>query len=136
MEFLLERSHGLVLPGGGSNLYENFFKKEGRGAVMIGFLKVWRLIQKMWAKGVYYPIWGTCLGFEMMLIALTNDTKVLSNLNSRGHQLEIYSNYDDSKILKKMPLNLRFKAENYKLINFQHSYGISVQKFLNFPKLM
>ena len=87
MEFLLERSHGIVLPGGGSNLYENFFKKEGRGAVMIGFLKVFRFIQKMWNKGVHYPIWGTCLGFEMMLVAMSNDTKVLSNLNSRAHQL-------------------------------------------------
>jgi hypothetical protein len=29
---------------------------------MLGFLKIWRFIQKLWAKGVYYPIWGTCLG--------------------------------------------------------------------------
>jgi glutamine amidotransferase PdxT len=62
MEFLLERTHGLLIPGGGSNLYKNFDQKEGYGPVMVGFLKIWRVIQKMWNKGVYYPIWGTCLG--------------------------------------------------------------------------
>lgn len=63
MEFLLERSHGLVLPGGGSNLYQSFSKREGVGPVMSGFLKIWRYINKMWNKNIYYPIWGTCLGF-------------------------------------------------------------------------
>lgn len=66
---------------------------------------------------------------------ITNDTKTLSQLNSRGHQIEIYSQYEDSFILSEMPLELRIKAENYKLINFQHSYGITVKKFLNTQKL-
>lgn len=30
---------------------------------------------------------------------------------------------------------MRIKAENYRLINFQHSFGISVKKFINEPKL-
>ena len=68
-------------------MYKNFFKKEGQGPVMNGFLKILRYIQKMWSKGVNYGVWGTCLGFEMMVIALSNDTKILSNLNSRAHQL-------------------------------------------------
>lgn len=102
---------------------------------MNGFLKVLRYIQKMWSKGINYGVWGTCLGFEMMVIGLSNDTKILSNLNSRGHQLEIYSDYENSRFLKKMPVDLKIKAENYKLVNFQHSFGISVKKYLNSPKL-
>ena len=50
------------------------------------YIQNFRYIQKLWAKGIDYPIWGTCLGLEVMLIALTNDVKILSNLNSRGHQ--------------------------------------------------
>lgn len=34
-----------------------------------------------------------------------------------------------------MPIKLRLKAENRKLINFQHTYGISVKKFLSNQKL-
>ncbi len=62
IDFLLERSHGLVIPGGGSNLYKSYEKKEGFGPVTVGFQKIWRKINKMWEKGVYYPVWGTCLG--------------------------------------------------------------------------
>lgn len=116
-------------------MYKNFDAKDGHGPVMIGFLKIWRFLQKMWAKGVYYPIWGTCLGLEIMLLALSGDVKILSRLNSRGHQVEIFSNYEKSWMLKKMPVKLRLKAENCKLLNFQHTYGISVKKFLNNPKL-
>ena len=62
MHFLLERAHGLLLPGGGSNLYRSFENKEGQGSMMKGFMTIWRYIQKMWAKGINFPIWGTCLG--------------------------------------------------------------------------
>lgn len=54
---------------------------------MVGFMKIWRHVQKLWAKGVYYPIWGTCLGLEIILLAISGDVKVLSHLNSRGHQV-------------------------------------------------
>ncbi len=102
----------------------------------VGFLKIFRYIQKMWSKGINYPIWGTCLGLEVMLIALSNDVKILSNLNSRGHQQEIYSDYDSSRIMQKMPLNLRLYLQHRKLINFAHMHGISVKKFMSSPKLM
>ena len=66
-----------------------------------------RPIQKMWAKGINFPIWGTCLGLETILVTLTNDTKILSRFNNRGYHSYIYPDYENSKILKKMPLDLR-----------------------------
>lgn len=62
IEFLLERAHGMVIPGGGANLYKSYERKEGFGPVMVGFFKIWRMINKLWQKGVHFPIWGTCLG--------------------------------------------------------------------------
>jgi gamma-glutamyl hydrolase len=135
INYLLERTHGLLVPGGGCNLYKSFLHKEGYGPVMQGFLRIWRYILKMWAKGVEYPIWGTCLGLEIILLSLSGDSKVLSSLNSRGHQVELYSHYSNSRFLSQMPLHLRLKAEHLKLLNFQHSYGISVTKFLHTQKL-
>ena len=75
--------------------------------MMVGLLKMWRLIQKMWLKGINFPIWGTCLGLEAMLIALSGDTKILSSLNNQGYQVEIISDYDNSTILKNLSLDLR-----------------------------
>jgi gamma-glutamyl hydrolase len=135
MQFLFERAHGLLLPGGGANLYRNFDRKEGHGQVTVGFLKMWRHIQKMWTKGINFPIWGTCLGLEIMLLCISNDTKILSNLNNRGFQGEVYLDYENSAIFKKMPLDLRLNIENKKLLNFHHVYGISVKKFTTTTKL-
>lgn len=70
-----------------------------------------------------------------MLIALTNDIKILSNLNHRGYQAEIITDYDNSTILKNTPIDLRLNLENRKIINFFHNHGISVKKFMNTPKL-
>lgn len=71
-----------------------------------------------------------------MLIALSNDIKILSNLNHRGHQSEIISDYENSVILQHIPLELRLNMEHRKLINFYHMHGISVKKFMSSPKLM
>ena len=70
---------------------------------MIGFFKIWRVINKLWQKGVYFPVWGTCLGLEIILMAITNEVKILSNLNSRAHQLEVFSDYENSLITFNMP---------------------------------
>ena len=72
-----------------------------------GVMKMMRHIQKMWARGINYPIWGTCLGLEAILIALTSDSKILSRLNHRGYLTEIFADYENSKLLKKMPCDLR-----------------------------
>lgn len=84
-------------------MYKSYEKKEGYGPVMVGFFKLWRMISKMWQRGVYFPVWGTCLGLEIVLMVISNDTKVLSNLNSRAHQLEVYSDYANSRITSNMP---------------------------------
>ena len=44
MQFLLERSHGMLLPGGAANLYRNYDIKEGMGVITIGFSKIFRHI--------------------------------------------------------------------------------------------
>jgi len=70
-----------------------------------------------------------------MLIAISNDIKILSNLNSRAHQLQIYSDYDNSTYMGSLPLDLRLNIENRQLMNFYHMHGITVKKFLSSPKL-
>jgi gamma-glutamyl hydrolase len=130
MEYLIESTNGLLVPGGNSNLYKNYEAKEGYGEVTIGFRKVWRLVCKLWNKGIRYPVWGTCLGLELVLMMITEDTKVLSTLNSRNHTLEGWTNYEDSAIFKDMPTNIRVNIENKPLLNFFHRHGISLSRFL------
>lgn len=69
------------------------------------------------------------------MIALTNDVKILSNLNSKGHELPIYSEYHNSRFLGSMPPQLRLLVEHRKLLNFSHMHGLSLAKYTRSPKL-
>ena len=57
-------------------------------------------------------------------------------MNNQGYQCEIYTDYENSTILKNIPLDLRLNMENRKLINNYHVFGILVKKFMSTPKLM
>jgi hypothetical protein len=38
-------------------------------------------------KGIYFPVWGTCLGFEVLLLSIAKNNNVLSNFNSTNHSM-------------------------------------------------
>lgn len=38
-------------------------------------------------NGTYFPLLGTCLGYELIAIAMTNDVHVLDTFNSTNHVL-------------------------------------------------
>lgn len=38
-------------------------------------------------KGIYFPVWGTCLGFEVLLLSIAKSNNVLSNFNSTNHSM-------------------------------------------------
>ena len=61
---------------------------------------------------------------------MSGDMKILNPLNSKNHTLDIFSYYDQSEILKNMPLNMRVNLENKKLLNFAHMNGISMNGFM------
>lgn len=83
----------MLVPGGNSNLYKIYNSKEGIGNVTSGFKKVWKIVSKLWQKGVHYPLWGTCLGFELVLLMISGDMKILNSLNSKNHTLNIFTFY-------------------------------------------
>ncbi len=40
-------------------------------------------------KGDFFPVWGTCLGFEVMLMSIAKNSTVISNFNSTNHSLKM-----------------------------------------------
>jgi hypothetical protein len=74
---------------------------------MAGFRRVWRAVRALWDKGVHFPVWGTCLGLEMCLLMLSGEEKVLNDFDSRFHSLPIYSDYEQSRLFKQLPLWMR-----------------------------
>jgi len=40
-------------------------------------------------KGTHFPVWGTCLGFEIIVLTIANDTQILKNFNSSNHAMNL-----------------------------------------------
>ncbi|KAJ9583235.1 hypothetical protein L9F63_022425 [Diploptera punctata] len=61
-EYIVKHVNGILLPGGGT-----YFNVTG-GFADAG-VKLYQLALEMNKKGDYFPIWGTCLGFELLTYA-------------------------------------------------------------------
>ena len=80
------------------------------------------------AKGQYYPLWGTCLGFENMAIFASSDgDNVLSDLvshNSVPLSWLVDDPKEDTKMFSSFPDSLTPYTTDAMLWN-SHSFGIN-----------
>lgn len=108
---------GVLFPGGASNLSE-------------AAIELWRLAEESNSRGQYFPIWGTCLGFEYLVKLASGDVNILQG----GYKAENVS----------YPLNLTKSTITTSLLyegieslvslhnitmNF-HQFGISPERFM------
>jgi gamma-glutamyl hydrolase len=64
---ILTQVNGVLFPGGSAELPKSAHR-------------VWQMAQQYNQNGTYFPIWGTCLGFEfMMMLAAKNGPSVIEN---------------------------------------------------------
>ena len=85
----LSKVNGILFPGGDGDYLE------------IGDYIYKSLISKNDA-GQFYPLWGTCLGFENMAISASDSGSPLSDLESHGNSLTLDFLVDDPKTETKM----------------------------------
>jgi len=118
-EATLRKLDGLLFPGGG-----NDYPEYAAGIV--------NYAMKMNDMGHFYPIWGTCLGFEMLAEVTANEgSDVLSYLPAHNIELplEFIGDPDSSKMFGDLGWRANGFAELPITLN-SHSYGISPDKFL------
>lgn len=71
---IVNYTNGLLFPGGGQYLDTSLYRKFGE--------KLWYLALEKNQKR-YYPVWGTCLGFELLTILQAGED-VLTKCDSRN----------------------------------------------------
>ena len=87
---IFQNINGLLLPGGGTDLFklkdekfENYTDYFEAGSFLLNLSK------KTNENGEYFPVWGTCLGFEMMILSISGSPKTLSLFNSTNHSMKL-----------------------------------------------
>ncbi|CAG9322173.1 GGH1_3 [Blepharisma stoltei] len=136
IDYLMSRVNAIMLLGGRANLVK---RKKGKYQFTEYANKALYVVNKaieMNDKGVYYPVFGTCLGFEAMFVAAAGEN-VLERFDSEMYRSIMY-------FTEKAPTSRFLRGANpallydlsYEPIAFEnHAFGVSYEKYLNNPRL-
>ena len=128
---IFQSINGLLFPGGSASLWQN----ESTRLEMSEFTKKGQYLVNLAIEanlnGDYFPIWGTCLGYELMMIAIANDPTILSLYNSSNHRLPLsLKNMKYSRIFDRIDERLKKFVQNHDISYFNHHYGMDTNNFL------
>jgi gamma-glutamyl hydrolase len=125
VEDLFSQVNGVLFPGGGSDLSQSA-------------VDVWRLANQANAnqnkeEQDFFPIWGTCLGFEWLLELASGNSSILeSDLQAENISLPLLR-VDRYQLYQNEGLYRNVQKNNITMNN--HHQGISPQTFLDTPAL-
>lgn len=124
---ILTQVNGVLFPGGAAELPKSAHR-------------VWKMAQQYNQEGAYFPIWGTCLGFEfmMMLAAKNGPSAIKSGYKATNISLPLHfshSSRDDkwwvstekSKLYKSNKIREILAHQNVTMNN--HERGLDPQMF-------
>ncbi|XP_019716078.1 gamma-glutamyl hydrolase [Hippocampus comes] len=120
--------NGLLLPGGNVDTETSLSTRAAK--------IFYRLALKANNAGDYFPIWGTCQGFQQLTL-LTADRNLLTVTDTRSAALPLNFTADSSssRLFRNFPADLmRSLSEDNITANF-HSWSLSLQNFSRNGKL-
>ena len=112
--------NGLFLPGGGALLPPSA-------------QRLWELANESNARGRFFPVWGTCLGFEFLLMLAANDTSVLGTINVENMTLPLELTNRPSQLYTNEWQTI---VPNENLTMNNHRFGIAPDDFAANPQLV
>jgi len=126
---MLKSVNGVIFPGGGA---------EFKGKYLDALVTIFNYAKAANDAGEHFPLWGTCLGFQELLILGANNTGILDvgfDSEDLTLALDITPAANKSKLFKAMPENLREIIVQKKVTYNNHECGISPEHFANNAKL-
>nr|XP_015209057.1 PREDICTED: gamma-glutamyl hydrolase isoform X1 [Lepisosteus oculatus] len=127
-EKLFNSINGFLLPGGGVNLISSGYAKAAS--------VFYQLAIKANSEGDYFPIWGTCLGFEE-LTYLTSGKILLVRTNTTSVALPLIftKGARESRLFKNFPTELLEALATESITENSHIWSLSVEKYNSDEKL-
>ena len=120
--------NGVLFPGGGVDLKTSEYSRVAK--------IFYRKALEANDKGDYFPVWGTCLGHEL-LTYLTSGEILLVNTKTNGFSLPLNftSAAKRSRLFKNLPNDLLHAFANEPLTSNFHVWSISMENFTKNEKL-
>lgn len=114
--------NGLFIPGGETTYII-------KNKIFTDTIKIF--LELSFDKDEYFPIWGTCCGFEILLSMIGDFTKFKRYPAQGFYPLHITSDGYKSRMFRSFSPKYLHYLENYKSCNNNHDYGISPHDFIN-----
>ena len=132
LQQIFAKINGLVLPGGSEDLFlKNTIIKKTKLTKTSEYLTKMALEANF--KGDFFPVWGTCLGFESLVYALSKNPDILIHFNSVNHSERLYptGSFRNSKAFELIVNNnlLRQQILERKAFFFNHNWGLRKDDF-------
>ncbi|KAG7488488.1 hypothetical protein MATL_G00035360 [Megalops atlanticus] len=121
-ERLFNSINGVLLPGGGVNLTTSGYGEAAR--------VFYSLALKANSEGDYFPVWGTCLGFQE-LTYLTSGKFLLSPTNTTGIALPLVFTKDsrNSKLFRNFPADILEALASEPLTENLHQWSLTMKSY-------
>ncbi|XP_059183046.1 gamma-glutamyl hydrolase [Centropristis striata] len=116
---LFSSINGVLYPGGRSSIIASAYQRSAK--------IFYELALEANKRGDYFPVWGTCLGFEQ-LMHLTSGKTVLSFTNTSGVTLplDFTNEAKDSRMFKGFPAELMQDLASEPLTENSHRWSLAV----------
>jgi len=130
---LFNSVNGLLFPGGDASLWLEKTPTELSNLTLTA-KKLLKWVIEANDNGDYFPVWGTCLGYESIVIAFSENS-TLDRFNSSNHTGNLTFLNNDSYIFKNLTENLKRFTETNAPVFLWHQYGKAYNAFINEEKL-
>ncbi|XP_054816276.1 gamma-glutamyl hydrolase 2-like [Prosopis cineraria] len=124
----LELVNGVLFTGGWAKTGSYFETVE----------KIFKKVLEKNDDGNHFPLYGICLGFELMSMIVSKDLNILEeyNASNQATTLDFFENANlDESMFQRFPPDLLKKLSTDCIVMQNHHYGISPQRLLNNEKL-
>jgi len=115
--------NGLLIPGGSASIRSSGYSKAGS--------ILYDLALEANNNGDYFPVWGTCLGFELLAYLAAGKRSYLTSCksNDRALNLDFRPDADDSRLFGKAPKEVRDVLANEASTSNFHSWCLTETNF-------
>jgi gamma-glutamyl hydrolase len=123
LKHLFECINGLLLPGGDIYLPGSLYYNNSK------FL--FDTILQANDRGDYFPIWGTCQGFEQLAMLASGNLSILNNFDAEDISLPLTFTKEaqNSKLFGAMPRHLWHAFQSQPITQNLHSLGVDPDSF-------
>uniref|UniRef100_A0A1A9X0N1 folate gamma-glutamyl hydrolase n=1 Tax=Glossina brevipalpis TaxID=37001 RepID=A0A1A9X0N1_9MUSC len=112
-EEIMKKVNGILFPGGAVFLDDQKCTENLRNDCVQSSKFIYEIAEEMNIRGEYFPLWGTCLGFQLMLLHSVKGNSNDIRIECQRMKCSLPINFENDEVLKNSQL---FKGCNKQLI--------------------